>query len=197
MQISASLVKELREKTGSGMMDCKKALLEAEGNMARAVEVLRKRGIASAQKRIGKTTKEGVVSSYIHPGEKLGVLVEINCETDFVARTVEFKDFVRSICMQIAAANPLVIDQNELDEETVEKEREIYKTQVRNEGKPEKILDKIVDGKMEKYYEEVCLLKQAYIKDTDKTIKSLLGELIGKLGENLVIKRFSRFRLGD
>ena len=197
MDISAAQVKELREKTGSGMMDCKMALAESGGDTEKAIEILRKKGMSTAAKRMGKTTKEGTIASYIHPGSRLGVLVEVNCETDFVAKTDDFKNFVKDICMQIAGANPLVIEKSEVQEEDIEKEREIYRTQARNEGKPEKILDKIVDGKLEKYYEEVCLLNQAWIKDPQKSIKGLLDEVIGKLGENIVIRRFARYRLGE
>ena len=197
MEISAAQVKELREATGSGMMDCKKALDEAKGDVKLAMEYLRKKGILSAQKRTGKTTKEGVVASYIHPGDRLGMLVEVNCETDFVAKTDEFRAFVKEISLQIAGANPLVIERKDVRADDLEKEKEIYRVQSRNEGKPEKVIDRIVEGKLEKYYEQVCLLDQPYLKDPQKTIKTLLDELIGKLGENIVIKRFARFRLGE
>jgi elongation factor Ts len=197
MAISAQTVKELRDKTSAGMMDCKKALEEAQGDLEKAIEILRERGIAKAAKKSGRTTDEGVVSSYIHPGDKLGVLVEINCETDFVARTDDFKNFVHDVCMQIAAANPLVIKREDLSEELVEKEKQIYHTQVINEGKPEKIVDKIVDGKMEKFYKEVCLLEQPFIRDQDQNISELLNAIIAKLGENITIKRFCRYRLGE
>jgi elongation factor Ts len=197
MEISAAAVKELREATGSGMMDCKKALEEAQGDVKLAMEVLRKKGISSAQKRTGKTTKEGLISSYIHPGDRLGVLLEVNCETDFVAKTDEFKTLVKELCLQVAGANPLVIERKDVRAEDLEKEKEIYRIQARNEGKPEKVIDRIVEGKLDKYYEMVCLLDQPFLKDPQKTIKTLLEETIGKLGENIVIKRFARFRLGE
>jgi elongation factor Ts len=197
MAISAKTVKELRDKTNAGMMDCKKALEEASGDLEKAVEILREKGIAKAAKKSGRTTNEGLVASYIHPGDKLGVLVEINCETDFVAKTDDFKGLVHDIAMQIAAANPLVVQRDDIEEEIIEKEKEIYRNQAINEGKPEKILDKIVDGKLEKYYKEVCLLEQPFIRDQDKTITDLLHEAISTLGENITVKRFARYRLGE
>lgn len=197
MAISAKTVKELRDKTNAGMMDCKKALEEASGDLEKAVEILREKGIAKAAKKSGRTTNEGLVASYIHPGDKLGVLVEINCETDFVAKTDDFKGLVHDIAMQIAAANPLVVQREDIEEEIIEKEKEIYRNQAINEGKPEKILDKIVDGKLEKYYKEVCLLEQPFIRDQDKTITDLLHEAISTLGENITVKRFARYRLGE
>jgi elongation factor Ts len=197
MPISAKTVKELRDKTNAGMMDCKKALEEADGDIEKAIEVLRERGIAKAAKKSGRSTNEGLISSYIHPGDKLGVLVEVNCETDFVAKTDDFKGLVHDVAMQIAAANPLVVKREDIEEEVIEKEREIYRNQAINEGKPEKILDKIVDGKLEKYYKEVCLLEQPFIRDQDKTITDLLNEAIATLGENITVKRFARYRLGE
>jgi elongation factor Ts len=197
MAISAATVKELRDKTNAGMMDCKRALEEANGEIEKAIEILREKGIAKAAKKSGRATKEGLIASYIHPGDKLGVLVEINCETDFVAKTVDFKALVKDVAMQVAAASPLVVSREELSQEMIEKEKQIYKTQALNEGKPEKIIDKIVDGKVEKYYKEVCLLEQPFIRDQDKTITDLLNEAISKLGENMVIKRFCRYRLGE
>jgi elongation factor Ts len=197
MAISAKTVKELRDKTNAGMMDCKKALEEASGDLEKAVEILREKGIAKAAKKSGRTTNEGLVASYIHPGDKLGVLVEVNCETDFVAKTDDFKGLVHDIAMQIAAANPLVVQREDIEEEIIEKEKEIYRNQAINEGKPEKILDKIVDGKLEKYYKEVCLLEQPFIRDQDKTITDLLHEAISTLGENITVKRFARYRLGE
>jgi elongation factor Ts len=197
MAISAKIVKELREKTGAGMMDCKRALEEADGNVDKAVENLRKKGLAAMAKRTGKETSEGVIASYIHPGERLGVLVEVNCETDFVARTTDFRGFVKELCMQVAAANPLVVNREDLPEEDVEREREIYRDQARGQGKPDKIIEKIVDGKMEKYYGEVCLLDQAFIKDSDQKVSQLLEDVRMKVGENISIKRFARFRLGE
>ncbi len=197
MAVSAAAVKALRDKTGAGMMDCKRALEEAAGDVNKAVEVLRKKGLAALAKRVGKETSEGVIASYIHPGERLGVLVEVNCETDFVARTKDFRAFVKEISMQVAAANPLVVRREELPEADIDREREIYRDQARSQGKPEKIMDKIVAGKMEKYYQEVCLLDQQYIKDSDKRVDDLLNDIKMKVGENVTIKRFARFRLGE
>ncbi len=197
MEITAKLVKELRDKTGAGMMDCKKALTETRGDLEKATKVLREKGIAKAASKAGRTAKEGAVVSYIHPGDKLGVLVEINCETDFVARTDDFKELAKNIAMQIAAANPMVVRREDIDEETLKEERNIYRTQALNEGKPEHIVDKIIQGRIEKFYQEVCLLDQAYIRDQEKTISDILNETVGKLGENLIIKRFQRFALGE
>jgi elongation factor Ts len=197
MEITAKLVKELRDKTGAGMMDCKKALAEAKGDLEKATKVLREKGIAKAASKAGRTAREGAVVSYIHPGDKLGVLLEINCETDFVARTADFRELAKNIALQIAAANPMVIRREDLDEKTLEEERNIYRTQALNEGKPEHIVDKIIQGRIEKFYQEVCLLDQPYIRDQDKTISDILNETVGKLGENLVIKRFQRFALGE
>lgn len=197
MQITAQLVKNLRGKTGAGMMDCKKALTEVDGDVEKAVKVLREKGIAKAAKKSGRATSEGVISTYIHPGDKLGVMVEINSETDFVARTDQFKAFVRNVAMHIAAANPDCIGRDEVDQTALDSEREIFRTMAVNDGKPEKIVDKIVDGKIEKYYSEHVLLEQPFVKDTDKTVGDLLKETIGTLGENISIKRFARFRLGE
>ena len=197
MEITAKLVKELRDKTGAGMMDCKNALAETKGDLEKATKVLREKGIAKAASKAGRTAKEGAVVSYIHPGDKLGVLIEINCETDFVARTDDFKELAKNIALQVAAANPQVVRREDLDEKTLEEERNIYRTQALNEGKPEHIVDKIIQGRIEKYYQEVCLLDQAYIRDQDKTISDVLNETVGKLGENLIIKRFQRFALGE
>jgi elongation factor Ts len=197
MAVSAAFVKALREKTGAGMMDCKRALEETGGDVDKAVEVLRKKGLAALAKRSGRVTSEGVITSYIHPGERLGVLVEVNCETDFVARTPDFRAFVKEISMQVAAANPLVVRREDLPEADVDREKEIYRDQARSQGKPEKIIDKIVQGKIEKYYQEVCLLDQQYIKDSDKRVSNLLEDIKMKVGENVAIKRFARFRLGE
>ncbi len=196
-EITASMVKELREKTGVGMMDCKKALTEADGDMEKAMEVLRKKGIAKAAKRADREAKEGVIEAYIHPGSKLGVMVEVNCETDFVSNTDDFKQFARNIAMHIAASSPLAVDREEMDQEAVQKEMDILKEQAKNEGKPDHIAEKIVVGRLEKYYAENVLLEQPYVKDPDKTIKDLLTETIARVGENIAIKRFSRFRLGE
>ncbi len=197
MEITAKMVKELRDKTGAGMMDCKKALGKTEGDVDKAITVLREQGIAKASSKAGRATSEGAVVPYIHPGDKLGVLVEINCETDFVARTDAFKEFARNIAMHIAASAPECVERQEVNQELLEKEREIYKAQAVKDGKPEKIIEKIVDGKIEKYYTEIVLLEQPYVKDTDKSVGDLVKETIGSLGENLQIKRFTRFRLGE
>lgn len=197
MEISAKNVKELREMTGAGMMDCKKALTESDGNMEKAIAYLRKQGLSKAAKKADRTANEGLIYSYIHPGSKLGVLVEVNCETDFVARTDDFQVLAKDIAMQIAAANPLVIERAQLDPSVLEKESEIYRTQALNEGKPEKILDKIVEGRLVKYYQEVVLLEQPFIKDPDITVKDLLNNAVAKLGENIVVKRFVRYRMGE
>jgi elongation factor Ts len=197
MEVNANLVKELREKTGAGMMDCKKALVETQGDLGKAVDYLREAGIAKASKKEGRTTAEGVIATYVHPGDKLGVMVEINCETDFVARTEQFKEFARNVAMHIAASSPVVVSRDQLDTSTLEKEREIFRHQALNEGKPEKIVDKIVDGRVEKFFGEVVLLEQPFVKDSDKTVEEYLKETIGQLGENMQIRRFSRFRLGE
>jgi elongation factor Ts len=195
--VSADLVKELRERTGAGMMDCKKALLENNGDVESAIDFLRKEGIAKAEKKMGRETQEGLVDSYIHPGSKLGVMVEINCETDFVAKTEEFQRFARDIAMHIAAMNPVSISREDVPEEIVDKERDIYRSQALSSGKPEKILEKIVEGKIEKFYSEVCLLEQSFVKNPDLSVGNILKEMIAKVGENIAIKRFIRFRLGE
>jgi len=197
MAITASMVKELREKTGAGMMDCKKALEEAGGDMNRAIEILREKGLAAAAKKAGRVTAEGLVESYIHGGGKIGVLVEVNCETDFVAKTDEFREFVRDIAMQIAAAAPRYVSRDEVPAEEIEKERQILRQQALNEGKPEHIVEKMVEGRLKKFFAEVCLLEQPFIKDPDKTIEELLKEKIAKIGENITIRRFARFVLGE
>lgn len=196
-EITAALVKELRDKTGAGMMDCKNALAESGGDMEKAMEYLRKKGIAKAAKRADREVKEGIVEPYIHPGSKLGVLVEVNCETDFVANTDDFKTFARNLAMHIAASNPLVVSRELLDQETINKELEIYKDQAKDQGKPENILEKIAQGRLEKYYTEVCLMEQPYVKDPNKTIKDLIAETVAKVGENVTIKQFARFRIGE
>lgn len=197
MDISAQQVKELREQTGVSMMECKKALLETGGNMEAAVKFLRERGIAQAAKRSGRATREGMIHAYIHPGSRIGVLIEINCETDFVARTDEFKDLAKDLAMQVAASNPICIRREEVPEELVLAEKEIYKTQALQSGKPEKIIDKIVEGKLDDYYSKVCLLEQTFIKDQNKTIGDILQEKISQTGENISIRRFVLFRLGE
>ena len=197
MEISASLIKELRDKTGVGIMDCKKALKECDGDIEKSVEYLRKKGIATAKKRGGRATSQGQIQSYIHAGGKIGVLVEVNCETDFSAKTDDFTDFVKDIAMQIAATAPVSINRESVSEDVMEKEKDIYATQARESGKPEKIIDKIVEGKMKKFFSESCLMEQAYVKNQDITVQDLLNELMAKTGENIVISRFSRFQLGD
>ncbi len=196
-EISAKMVKDLRERTGAGMMDCKKALTESGGDFDKAIQHLREQGVSSAAKKAGRTTSEGIIYSYIHPGDKLGVLVEINCETDFVARTDDFRNFAKDIAMQVAAADPRVVGREELAAEVIAAEREIYHNQAKLEGKPEKILDKIVDGRLEKFYSEACLLEQPFVKDTDRTVNDLITAAIAKIGENIKIRRFVRFRLGE
>jgi elongation factor Ts len=197
MEISASLVKELREKTGAGMMDCKKALSETSGDFEKAIEYLRKKGIASAAKKAGRATKEGAVTSYIHGEGRVGVLVEINCETDFVARTEQFRQFSKDIAMHIAAAMPSYVRPEEVPAEVVAKEKEIAIAQMQDSGKPLAVLEKIAEGKVKKYFEDTCLLNQVYVKDTSKTVDQLLKEVIAGLGENISIRRFVRFGLGE
>ncbi|MBN2030389.1 translation elongation factor Ts [bacterium] len=197
MTVSAGEVKKLRDLTGAGMMDCKAALMETEGDIEKAVEYLRKKGIASAQKREGREVKEGAIIAYVHPGNRLGVMVEVNCETDFVAKTNDFQLFSKDIAMQIAATNPMAIQREDLSKEIVEKELDIYRTQMKEEGKPDNVIDKIVQGKLEKYYQEVVLLEQGFVKDTSKTVKEYLLEVSGKLGEHISIRRFVRFQLGE
>jgi elongation factor Ts len=196
LEISAELVKELREKTGVGIMACKNALKDSDGNLDKAVEILRKKGIAKAQKRKGRIASEGQIQAYVHTGGKIGVLVEVNCETDFSANTEDFTAFSKNLAMQIAATNPIAISPDKLPAETVDKEKEIYREQALLEGKPEKVLEKITEGKLKKFYSEVCLLNQAYIRDPEVTIEDLLNELKAKTGENIVISRFARFQLG-
>jgi elongation factor Ts len=197
LDVNASLVKELREKTGVGIMDCKKALQECGGDIPKALDYLRKKGIATAKKRGGRVTSDGQVQSYIHGGGKIGVLVEVNCETDFSAKTEDFSEFVKNVAMQIAATNPVSIDRDSVPEDLMAKEREIYSVQAKESGKPEKVIEKIVDGKMKKFFSEACLLEQPYVKNPDMTVQDLLNEVMAKTGENVVIRRFSRFQLGD
>jgi elongation factor Ts len=197
VEISATMVRDLREKTGAGMMDCKKALAETGGNFEKAVDYLRQKGLATAAKRAGRVASEGRIGSYIHAGGKIGVMVEVNCETDFVAKTDDFQTFAKDVAMQIAASNPLYVRREDVAPETLEREREIYRIQAREAGKPEKVMDKIVEGKLEKFYGEVCLMEQTFVKDTDITIQDLLNGLIGKLGEKIEIRRFARFQVGE
>ncbi len=195
--VEASVVKELRERTGAGMMDCKKALTESNGDMEKAIEILREKGLAAAAKKAGRIASEGIVDAYIHGGGRIGVLIEVNSETDFVAKNEEFRQFVKDMAMQVAAANPLYVRREEVDPHVIEKEREIYRAQALNEGKPEKIVDKMVEGRVEKYYKEICLLEQPFIKDTDRTVKDVLNGMIAKIGENISIRRFVRFEKGE
>ena len=197
MTISADKVKALRERTGVGIMDCKNALTETDGDIDKAVELLRKMGVASAEKRAGRETDEGLVEAYIHAGSQLGVLVEINCETDFVAKTDDFKNFARDIAMQVAATGPRVVSREDFPQGEIDKELEIYKTQANNEGKPENIIERFVQGKLEKFYQENALMEQSYIKDPSKNIKELLAEVITKTGENINIRKFVRYQLGS
>ena len=197
MAISTSSIKELREKTGVGIMDCKLALKECNGNVDKAVDYLRKKGIATAKKRGGRITSQGQIQSYIHAGGKIGVLVEVNCETDFTGKTQDFSVFVKDMAMQIAAANPIAIDRENVPAELLQREKDIYATQAKESGKPEKIIDKIVEGKLNKFFSEVCLLEQPFVKNPDITIQDLLNEMMAKTGENIVIRRFVRFQLGE
>ncbi len=196
MEITAKMVKELRESTGAGMMDCKKALKECDGDMEKSVEFLRKKGIASASKKEGRATSQGIVGSYIHMGGKVGVLIEVACETDFVARTDNFQEFVHNVAMHIAAASPIAVTRDEVDPTLIEKEKEIYRGQMEEQGKPAEIIEKIVGGKVDKYYSEIVLMEQKYVKDPDITIEDYLKSIIGELGENMQIKRFTRFQIG-
>jgi len=197
MEIPASLVKELRERTNAGFMDCKTALKQSNGDIEKAIDYLRVKGLATAQKKSHRKTNEGLVLSYIHPGNRIGVLVELNCETDFVARTDEFQAFGRDIAMQVAAAAPLALSREEIAADVLEKEREVFRTQALEQKKPQNVIEKIVEGRVEKFYTESCLLDQPFIKDDTKTVHGLLNELIAKLGENIKIVRFARFQIGQ
>ena len=195
--ISAQQVKELRESTGAGMMDCKKALVETNGDMSKAVDYLREKGLAAAAKKSGRVAAEGLVESYIHGAGKIGVMIEVNCETDFVAKTPEFHSFVRDLAMQIAAANPQYLNREEVTAAVVEHEREILRAQALNEGKPEKIVDKMVEGRVDKYYKENCLMEQTFIKDPEKSVTDIVNAQISKIGENIVVRRFVRYQMGE
>jgi elongation factor Ts len=197
MEVSASAVKDLREKTGAGMMDCKKALAETGGDVQKAIDYLRQKGLAAAAKKADRVAADGAVGAYVHPGGKIGVLVEINCETDFVARTAEFQSLLKDIAMQVAAANPRYLRREEVPAAELHKEKAIYRQQALETGKPEKVVDKIVEGKIERFYSEACLLEQAFIKDPDKKVTDIVNESIGRLGENIQIRRFSRYHLGE
>lgn len=196
-EISASMVKELRERTGAGMMDCKKALAETGGDMEKAIEFLREKGLAAAAKKAGRVAAEGIVEAYIHGAGRIGVLVEINCETDFVAKNEDFRGLARDIAMQIAAAKPEFVRREEVSQDVIEKEKEILRAQALNEGKPEKIVEKMVEGRIEKYYKEVCLLEQPFIKDSDKTVQQVINEIISKIGEKIDVRRFTRYEMGE
>ncbi|NLX18058.1 MAG: translation elongation factor Ts [Desulfobulbus sp.] len=196
MNITSQMVKELRDKTNAGMMDCKKALTETAGDMEKAVDLLRQKGLAVAAKRAGRETKEGVIETYIHAGGKLGVMVEVACETDFVAKTDDFKAFAKNVAMHIAAANPIAVNREGVPEDLLKRETDIYTNQALESGKPQQIVEKIVAGKIEKYLAEICLLEQKYIKDPDLSIQDLLNELVAKMGENISIKKFARFHIG-
>jgi elongation factor Ts len=197
MEVSARAVKELREKTGAGMMDCKKALAENGGELQKAIDYLRQKGLAAAAKKADRVATDGAVGAYVHPGGKIGVLIEINCETDFVARTAEFQALVKDIAMQVAAANPRVVRREEVPTEELEKERAIYQQQALDTGKPDKVIEKIVEGKIERFYSEVCLMEQSFIKDPDKNISNVINDAIARLGENIQVRRFARYHLGE
>lgn len=197
MEISMELIKDLRQRTGAGVVDCKVALHEAKGDTDKAIEHLRRKGLATAAKKAGRIATDGLVSSYIHAGGKIGVLVEVNCETDFVAKTEDFQSFVKNMAMQIAAASPQYVRREEVPQTVLDKEKEIYRAQALESKKPEKVIDKIVEGKLERFYSEVCLLEQTYVKDGDMTIKDVVDALIAKIGENIQIRRFARFQLGE
>ena len=195
-EIKAAMVKQLREKTGAGMMDCKEALKECAGDIEKAVDFLRKKGLATAAKRAGRATTEGIIQSYIHMGGKIGVLVEVNCETDFVAKTDDFREFVHNIAMHIAASNPVGITPEDVPQKVIEREMEIYRAQVLEMGKPEKMVDKIAEGKLNKFFKESCLMNQPYVREPNKTVADYLNEVIAKIGERITIKQFARFQIG-
>lgn len=195
--VDASTVKELRERTGAGMMDCKKVLVETNGDIEKAVELLREKGLAAAAKKAGRIASEGIVEAYIHGGGRIGVLIEVNSETDFVAKNADFRIFVKDMAMQVAATNPMFVSRDQVDQAVIEKEKEIYRQQALNEGKPEKIVDKMVEGRIEKYYKEICLLEQPFVKNPDVTVQELLNSLIAKIGENMSIRRFTRYEMGE
>ena len=197
MEVNASTVKELREKTGAGVMDCKKALAECAGSLEKAVDYLRQKGLAAAAKKMSRVAAEGLVGAYIHAGGKIGVMVELNCETDFVARTPEYQALLKDIAMQVAAASPRYIRREDVPAEEVERERAIYRSQVLEQGKPEKIVDKIVEGKLDRFYSEICLVEQSFIKDPDKKVGDLLQDAVARMGENIQVRRFMRYQVGE
>ncbi|NMB11100.1 MAG: translation elongation factor Ts [Firmicutes bacterium] len=196
-EVTAGMIKELRERTGAGIMDCKKALQETQGNVDEAIAYLREKGLAAAAKKAGRVAAEGVVDAYIHLGGRVGVLIEVNCETDFVAKTDAFREFVKDMAMQVAASKPEYVSREDVPASVIKQEKEIYRAAAINEGKPERILDRIVDGRLGKFFQEACLLEQPFIKDTDKTVQQLLQELISHLGENISVRRFARFERGE
>lgn len=196
MAITAEMVRELREKTGAGVMDCKKALAESEGDFEQAIDYLRRKGLSDAAKRTGRTTSEGIIGSYIHTGGKLGVLVEVNCESDFVARTEEFQALIKDLAMHVAAASPLYLRREDVPEEMITREKNIYADQAKEGGKPEKIIERIVHGKLEKFFQDMCLMEQSFVKDPDLTVDQLVSSKIATLGENIVVRRFQRYQLG-
>jgi len=197
MEVSLDKVKALREQTSAGIMDCKKALAESEGDLKAAAEYLRKKGIAKAAKFVDRQAGEGLVHAYIHPGGRIGVLIEVNCETDFVARTDEFRNLVNDLALQVAATSPLALTREDVDEAAIEKEKEICRSQALESGRPEKVIDKIVAGKLDKFFEEVCLMEQTFVKDQERKVEDVVKEASGKVGENIVIRRFTRFQLGE
>ncbi|TMB74852.1 MAG: translation elongation factor Ts [Deltaproteobacteria bacterium] len=197
MDVNATVVRELRERTGAGIMDCKKALAESGGNLEKAVDYLRQKGLAAAARKVDRVAADGAVGAYVHPGGKIGVLVEINCETDFVARTAEFQALLKDMAMQVAAANPRYVRREEVSADELEKEKSIYRQQALESGKPERVVEKIVEGKMDRFYSEVCLLEQAFIKDPDRKVSDIIHDAVGRLGENIQVRRFARYHLGE
>jgi elongation factor Ts len=197
MEVNATVVRELRERTGAGIMDCKKALAESGGNLEKAVDYLRQKGLAAAARKVDRVAADGAVGAYVHPGGKIGVLVELNCETDFVARTAEFQALLKDMAMQVAAANPRYVRREEVSADELEKEKAIYRQQALESGKPERVVEKIVEGKMDRFYSEVCLLEQAFIKDPDRKVSDIIHDAVGRLGENIQVRRFARYHLGE
>ncbi len=195
--VTAQQVRELRERTGAGMLDCQKALSQAGGDMEKAIQILREKGLATAQKKASRVASQGLVASYIHAGGKIGVLIEVNCETDFVARTNEFQELVRDLAMQVAAANPRWVRREDVPQQVIESEREIYRAQAAGSGKPQHVIEKIVEGKLEKFFADTCLLEQPFIKDPDRTVQQLVTDAVARIGENIVVRRFARFQLGE
>ena len=197
MAVTAAMVKDLREKTGAGVMDCKEALNKVGGDVEKAIDYLRKKGLSAISKKTGRSATEGVVGSYIHAGGKIGVLIEVNCETDFVAKTPDFVQLVKDLAMQVAAVNPVYVKREDVPAEVIEREKEIYASQARNTGKPEKVIERIVAGKLEKFFSEICLLEQPFVKDSEVLVDKLIAQIIAKLGENIVVRRFARYQVGE